>query len=396
MTPVTVTRAASATLLATSMMQALTVAGLSAAMPSIAAHYADVPNVDYLSRLVLVAPSLVIALFAPVSGYIIDRFGRIKLLTWSIVIYGLVGGAGYFVDELESQIILRVLIGVAAAGVNTAVTTLSGDYFTGADRQNFLGFRTGLTNMTNIGINLCSGLLAAVSWRMPFLMYASVLLLVPFVTLLLFEPVRISAETLKATKPGRIVWPIAFLIGLYAASFLHNTAFYLIPVQLPFYMQALGADDPRMSGFALAMASFGLAVSSTAYAPVRRWAGGPEATFAVAFLVIAIGMISTALSTTATAAIVSVIGTGLGFGLTFVNFPLWIIDRVPLEIRGRAVGGLMTSTFFGHFCAPFWSQAVAERYGLGAIYFCGAGLCLILAAAYAFAWRRNHRSVVST
>lgn len=396
MTPLTVTRAASATLLVTSMMQALTVAGLSAAMPAIAAHYADVPNVDYLSRLLLVAPSLVIALIAPISGYIIDRFGRIRLLCWSIVIYGLVGGAGYFVDDLETQIALRVLIGVAAAGVNTAVTTLSGDYFSGADRQNFLGFRTGLTNMTNIGINLCSGVLAALSWRMPFLMYASVLLLVPFVALLLFEPSRTSTASHESTAANPIVWPVAFLIGLYSASFLHNTTFYLIPVQLPFYLHALGIDDPRMSGFALAMASFGLAIGSTCYAPVRRWTGGPEATFAVAFVIIAAGMTAASLSTSATTVILAMIGTGLGFGLTFVNFPLWIIDRVPLEIRGRAVGGLMTSTFFGHFCAPFWSQIVADGFGISSIYLCGAGLSLVLAFAYAMAWRRSHRSAVTS
>ena len=40
-----------------------------------------------------------------------------------------------------------------------------------------------------------TGLLAAVSWRMPFLMYASVLLLVPFVALLLLEPSRTSTPT---------------------------------------------------------------------------------------------------------------------------------------------------------------------------------------------------------
>jgi predicted MFS family arabinose efflux permease len=191
------------------------------------------------------------------------------------------------------------------------------------------------------------------------------------------------------------VWPIAFLVGLYAASFLHNTAFYLFPVQLPFYLHTLGIDDPRVSGLALATLSLGLAAGSTAFARVHRRTGSPEATFVVAFVVVAIGMIGVSLASTALTVMLSVAFTALGFGLTFVNFPLWIIDRVPGEFRGRAVGGLMTSTFLGHFAAPFWSQAVAAHYGIASVYVCGSVLGAGLAAAYAVGLRRSRRSAVS-
>jgi MFS family permease len=393
MTPVTITRAAGTTLLAVSMMVALTVAGLSAAMPSIAAHFADVDDVAYLSRLVLVAPSLVIALSSPVMGYIVDRFGRTKLLLAAVVMYGVVGGAGFFAEEIETLILLRVLLGVAAAGVNTAVTTLTGDYFAGVDRQHFLGFRTGLSNLTNIGINICSGLLAAISWRMPFLMYFSVLLLVPFIVLTMPEPARLPVRT--DIKANPVIWPIGFLAALYTASFLHNTTFYLIPVQLPFYLNALGVGDPRFGGVALAMTSLGLAAGSIAYARIRRLFGSPEAVFAVAFSVIAVGMAGSALASSALAAVLSLTFAGLGFGITFVNFSLWVIDRAPPEIRGRAVGGLMTSTFLGHFAAPFWSQIAADRFGIASIYACGAVITAALAVTYLLARPKSHRSVVA-
>lgn len=392
MTPVTITRAAGTTLLAVSMMVALTVAGLSAAMPSIAAHFAAVDDVAYLSRLVLVAPSVVIAFSSPIMGYIVDRFGRTKLLLAAVIMYGFVGGAGFLAEKIETLILLRILLGVAAAGVNTAVTTLTGDYFAGVDRQNFLGFRTGLSNLTNIGINICSGLLAAISWRMPFLMYFSVLLLVPFIALTMPEPARLPVRT--DIKANPVVWPIGFLAALYTASFLHNTTFYLIPVQLPFYLHALGVDDPRFGGAALAMTSLGLAVGSIGYARIRRLVGSPEAVFAVAFGVIAAGMAAAAVAGSAIAAVIGLTIAGLGFGITFVNFSLWVIDHAPAEIRGRAVGGLMTSTFLGHFAAPFWSQVLADRFGIASIYACGALITAALAVAYVLARPKSHRSVV--
>lgn len=374
-----VTRATSNTLLVTSMMVAMTVAGLSAAMPAIAEHFADVPNVSYLSRLVLVIPSLVIAVFSPIMGYLIDRFSRTRLLLIVVSVYGVVGGLGYFADHIETLIGLRFILGIAAAGVTTAVTTLSGDYFTGVERQRFLGVRTGLTNAVVVIINLCAGMLAAVSWRMPFLMYFSVLLLVPFVALLMPEP---KTHHVHGSAPKPAAWPILFLAGLYVASFLHNTTFYLIPVQLPFYLHAIGIDDPRISGAALAVSSMGLAVGSILYAPLRRRVSGPELVFTVAFLLCATGMTVAALATNLLLITIGVSISGLGFGITFVHFALWVIDRVPVEIRGRAVGGLMTSTFLGHFASPFWSQIVADRFGIASIYVCGAVICLGLAFAY--------------
>lgn len=381
MTTITVTRAAGTTLLAVSLMVPLTVAGLSAALPLIAAHFSDTANIDFLSRLMLVAPSLVIAVTSPAMGYIVDRFGRTKLLLGSVALYGIVGGAGFFAESIEVLIALRVLIGVAAAGVNTAVTTLAGDYFTGPERQNFMGFRGGLSNLTNIGFNVCSGLLAAVSWRMPFLMYTAVLLLVPFIALLMPEPARVATGQSTATET-KTPWPIMFLVASYAAAFLYNTVFYLVPTQLPFLLHALGIDDPRMSGVGLAAVSFGLAVGSAIYAPVRRWAGTPEAVFSAASLIMGVGMIAAWHFETALPVMLALTGGGVGVGMVFVNFSLWIIDRVPVEIRGRAVGGLMTSTFLGHFAAPFWSQPVAEAFGIGSIYLVGGVITLVLGAAY--------------
>ena len=85
-----------ATILLASMMTLMAGAIITPALPGITAAFRDVPNAKLLSQLIVTLPALFIALLSPLAGWVIDRFGRKKLLTVSCMLYAISGVSGYF------------------------------------------------------------------------------------------------------------------------------------------------------------------------------------------------------------------------------------------------------------------------------------------------------------
>lgn len=98
-------------------------------IPHFEEHFADVAHIDILSRLILTLPALFIMIFAPISGFLIERYGRTKFLYPAIFLWSVSGASGFF---LESSIYLilfsRAIFGIATAFVMTAISVLIGDY----------------------------------------------------------------------------------------------------------------------------------------------------------------------------------------------------------------------------------------------------------------------------
>ena len=75
------------------------------------------PNAQFLTKLVLTTPALFIVVCAPLAGVIIDRYGRLKFLFASLLLYGFAGASGFFLDDLNHILAGRALLGVAVAGI---------------------------------------------------------------------------------------------------------------------------------------------------------------------------------------------------------------------------------------------------------------------------------------
>ena len=70
-------------------------ATIAAALPEMNLVFQDVPNVDFLVKLVLTIPALLIAISAPFSGVLLDRWGRKPVLIAALILYGLAGSPFY-------------------------------------------------------------------------------------------------------------------------------------------------------------------------------------------------------------------------------------------------------------------------------------------------------------
>ena len=176
------------TLLLASSMTVMAGAIIAPALPAISKNFSDHTHADILSKLVLTLPGLFIAISSPLAGWIIDRFGRIKLLVSALLIYALAGTTGFYLENIYWILAGRAFLGLAVGGIMTAATTLIGDYFQGEERNSFLGTQAAFMAFGGTVYILLAGTLADINWHYPFLMYGFAIPLIPFVLRYLFEP----------------------------------------------------------------------------------------------------------------------------------------------------------------------------------------------------------------
>jgi MFS family permease len=107
----------------------MAIIALAPTLPTLLAHFHDIPHAALMVPLLITAPSACIALFAPGAGAIADRFGRRPLLLWSMAFYGAGGLVPFAIDNFWAVVAGRFVIGIGEAGVLTVVNTLLADYF---------------------------------------------------------------------------------------------------------------------------------------------------------------------------------------------------------------------------------------------------------------------------
>ncbi len=366
------------TLLLVSTLTVMAGATIAPSLPAMRQHFAEVPNADYWVRLVLTAPALFIALGAPIAGTIIDHFGRKGLLALSVFLYGFAGSSGFLLNEIGLILIGRVLLGLSVAGIMTTATTLIADYYLGAARAQFLGLQAAFMGLGGVLFLTLGGFLADLNWRYPFLIYLVAWLFLPLIVLVLPEPARThvnGADSLAIAAPEATPWLLLLLT--YGIALITQIVFYMIPVQLPFFLQQLTGANASQSGLAIALATLATAISAISYQRLKA-----RSTFtgiyAIAFGLMGLGYLIISKAQNYGTVLVGLAIAGLGIGLLMPNMTVCLTSSTPSPVRGRILGGLTTSFFLGQFVSPLVSQPLSQRLGLAATYGLAGKLMMVM------------------
>lgn len=373
------------TLLLISSLTIMSGATIAPSLPAIEAHFAGSANVEILTRLVLTLPALFIVICAPFAGGLADRFGRRPLLIAAALLYGLSGMSGIFGNSLVGLLIGRALLGVAVAGVMTTATALVGDYFSGPARDRFMGYQSAFVGVGGLIFLTGGGMLAEMHWRAPFAVYGLSLLLIPAVMAFIKEPVRAQPSTHAASAPSGsgTVW--LAVMAVYAAAVINSVAFYLLPTQLPFHLNAMGIGSPAVAGLAIGVGNMVGAVVALSYDRLRARLG-TTGVFGLAFGLTAIGYVLLGLAETLAPVLAAAGVVGLGLGMMMPNIAAAAMAAASPDIRGRIAGGMTASVFAGHFISPFVSQPMIAAFGFANTYvYVGAGVGVIALLAGAIA-----------
>lgn len=371
------------------MLTIMSNATITPALPGLQAMYPDNPNAELLTRLLVTAPSLTIAIIAPFAGALIDRLGRRPPLFFGLLVYALAGTAGLYLHSLEAILASRLVLGLGVAAIMTAQAALIGDYFEGPARGRLMGYQMAAVNLGGLAFVMAAGILARYDARLPFVIYGLSLALFPILWRLLPEPPKSAVGTGVSGRadPGEPGWPITVAI-MAGASGLTFVFFYAIPTQLPYHLAEIGLSDPRHAGEVMGAMMFAAALMAVVSGWVRPWLGR-IGTPSMGFALLAAGFVLLAGAASLPAAMLAngLIGAGLGFCVP--TFTTTALNAAPASHRGR-VSGYVTSAFFlGQFLSPIVSQPAIAAWGYRRSFLLDAAGCLALGLVLALSLRRR-------
>ncbi len=334
-------------LLLVSSLTIMSMITISASLPDMTNAFSDVPNGKKLVKLVLSFPGLFIALSAILAGLIIDKIGRLKLLGAALIIYAIAGSSGFWLENIYLILAGRALLGICVGITMTIVTTLVADYYQGQARQKFAGIQIAVMSLGGIIFITLGGILADISWRVPFLLYLFSLLIFPFAYLFLKEPnktVEAKAEV-KPTKSPKIIWFVFVNI------MLMWILFFIIPIQIPFYLKSIGVEKNALIGIAIASSTFFSAIGAISFSKIKDKFSFKQI-FGFGYLLMAIAFVCISYGDSYSLVMLAMMLAGLGMGVMIPNANIWVMQLAPPEIRGREIGRLTTFWFMGQFLSP--------------------------------------------
>ena len=329
---------------------------ISPSLPNISKHFlidfANIKESEYYTKLLLSAPALTIAILGLISGTIVDKFGRIKLLIFSLILYCITGTMGLYLNDLFSIIISRIFLGASISGIMTSVSTLVADYFKGELRVKYTGYQgafMALGGTLYIGLG---GLLADIHWRGPFSLYFLSLMLIPFVIAFIKEPKNyIENELDKSNKIENNKIPYLLAILVYITTFILITFFYMMPLQIPFLLKILNTESNSLIGLVMAVASLFAGISSTLYPKIKRKFNYPTLyVFGAGFM--ALGYLIIGNATEYFIVMLGLVIMGIGNGIIMPNGMLFMMQIAPFKYRGRMLGLMSSMIYSGQFMSP--------------------------------------------
>ena len=355
-------------------------ATIAPSLPQMASVFEEIENADFLSKLILTVPALFIAIFAPVFGWLTDRFGRLKLLYPLLVLYAIGGCSGFFLNNMYHILAGRAVLGLAVAGIMPLAVTLIGDYFHGRERQKFMGMHGAFMSFGGIIFVGLGGFLADVDWRAPFLIYAFSLLILIISIFGLYEPKfqprdRNTHFSIRSLDPD--IW------WIYATAFVSMIIFYMLPVQIPFVLKDMGIPQNSYAGLAIALATFAAIISGITYGKIRKHLDIP-AIFIIVFMLMSTGFLCVAQTDSLEMLMTSMVISGLGIGLLFPNLNLWLLEVAPEVIRGKASGWLGSFVFLGQFFSPIIFQPILKWTSLSYVFVIAAFIQWVVIFIYLY------------
>lgn len=339
----------------------LVVTAVSPVMHAMAEHFGQGGHGKLVAYGVATVPSIGIMIGGPVTGWTVGRTGTRNFLVGILTMFGLVGSAGLYVDNVWVLVATRFVLGITASGIVTVTLIMIGEYFTPEMRARMLGYQAAIGAAGALIIIQLSGRIADFGgWRAPFALY---LLAIPMLLMALAIPRKPSGPSVRAPSAPlgsiMVLWPILLtIVALFVASFMSN-------LQISFLLAADGVAKPSSQSNVLAAGALMVTIGSAIYGPVRRrlvdrWS------LRLSTLLLGIGIVTMALSHDVLIVALGCAIAGLGTGLVNPTVNNMLITRAAPEARGRALGLGYTARYAGDFLNPVIVQPLTSAFGIHA------------------------------
>lgn len=356
------------TLMLASMITIIGTTAIAPSLPQMANYFGDTLNGDFLVRISMTIPALSAGIFGPLTGFVIDRWGRKRVLVAALLLYGISGISGFFLTSLSLILISRFILGISVAALTTSATALIGDYAHESKLATSMGRQSLFMAFGNVLFVSMSGVLANFNWRLPFLIYTISLLILPAAIWLITETrtSRSQAGVISQVET-KVVMPKVQTTFVCIIAFINMVVYFMVPVYLPFYVQSFSDGNSMKAGGLLAVVGLSWGLVSSQYHRIRKRVSFERITMLALSLVVA-AYVLLSFATSYYVLIVALVMIGLGLGTVLPNLNAWLLSVVPTTLKGRAIGTMALFSFMGQFFSPMITEPLTKSVGISRSY----------------------------
>lgn len=358
---------------------------LSLVMPSLIEEFGlDTKQAGWISTWSLLG----MALGGIIGGWLSDRFGRVKMMTYMMILFSVGTALLAFVQTYEQFIIVRFISAIGMGAEYSLATMLMAEYIKVKHRATIMGVLGSSYSLGYLIAVLISGaLLPEYGWRPLFLISLLPVIVAIYIRVKVPEPAgwRLAKEQAK-TSPAkkRNEWVMLFkdkkvftifLLWITTSSLL-QFGYYGVGTWLPTYIVSeLGFNFKEMTGYLI-----GTYTASILGKALAGWVAniiGRRAVFVIAGISTAIMLPIIYLYQTPGNIIILMTVLGFVYGAPYGVNATYLSESFPTQVRGTAVGAAYNTGRIGAAAAPILIGIIATSHSIG------FGLA-ILGIAYAF------------
>ncbi len=346
-----------AALLTCSMLILMGGAAVTPGLPGIESHFADHRD---LTSFVITLPHLAVAMVGFLMGVVSDKFGKVRTLVLSLLIFIVAGAGSYFLDDIYAILVLRFLLGFGLAGIVCTVTSLIGCYYLGASRVRMLGLQSAAMGVGVLLLEVIGGALADMSWNAPFLVY---LIAVPFLILVLLFIREPQTEAVEGPSEDHGKGDTTMLAVSYLAIFIGMVVIFVVPTKMPSYMELELGVSATMMGLFLGFHGLGNALFSMFH---KRFSDsfGSMQLVSMAFVLLAFALVLPyVVGGTVPVCLVTLIVSGFAVGLMVPSVVNSIVEASTPSNRGKMMGIYAVALNLGQFSISLISIPVFSMAG---------------------------------
>jgi MFS family permease len=367
-------------------MLGLVVAAMSPVAHEAAVYFAKSGDGDMVAQMIVTVPSVGVIIGGPLSGWAIARTGAKSFMLAMLAVFGVAGSAGLYLESAMILLVSRFVLGLATAGIVTAMITMISEHFTAEARARVLGFQSASGAAAGVLTIFIAGQIGqAYGWRAPFALYllAFAVLVLGWFYLPRTTPRARPTEQRETTDPRQLIalWPIYLLIiPMFVAVYMPN-------IQVSFLLRDDGVVGPSVQSYVILTGAFTVAVSALCFGPVSRRFTGAQILLAC-FIFQGLGIAVMGLSHSAAPIALGCGILGIGTGIANPLISDLIVARTTPEMRSRAIGLSYTARYSGDFINPLIVHPLGVAIGLHNA-FLAVGGAFLAGVVIAVLWRQS-------
>jgi ACDE family multidrug resistance protein len=344
-----------------------------------------------MARVIITTHSIFIAFSSPFFGVLIDRIGPKQPFTLGLVLYGISGGAGLFINNYWLLLCSRALLGIGTAAIFTSITLLIFDlYEQGTKRNKIMSWRASSQSVGGIIWPLLGGFVGTFSWHFPFGVYF-VSIPVSLLVLLYIPQVKRDLSIPTADKEKTVLGLLRenpTLFVTYGLSFLNMVLLYAFVVFLPSILKQLGVVSTFYVGLFISTIGIVAGISAPMYAMIRAKLSY-KSIVAMSFTLWAASFIILSQASTTWFVLLSIALFGIGQGILMPAVQLWAGEMVPASFRGRITSYLGTFGLVGQFLSPIILSQMESPLGLNSVFLVVGITCAVLLVLFLTLFRER-------